>query len=260
MRGLIVSTPPALTAVVLLILFGAVTYFSRAFVLRRRDEEARDELAEQARNLFISVAATFAFFVGFSITVTWGSVTTAQSAVEQQAAAIRQMVWELNNIPDRTAAAELSEKLRAYVQTAANDDERYLIRGKTAELPSTAALDRFENALHAYTYGPLVPDRAVAPLSAAAAALESASATVSAVAGRAIPRPLAVLLMVIAVMGCVIVGITTVTYRRPTLAYLWCAIPALSIAVVLALAYPFALRSGVTLAPLQAVSQNLFGR
>lgn len=259
MRELVVSTPPALIAGVLLILFGAVTYLSRAFVLRRRDEEAREELAEQARSLFISVAATFAFFIGFSITVTWGAVTTAQSAVEQQAAAIRQMVWELNNIPDRAASADLSEKLRAYVQTASNDDERYLIRGQTAELPSTAALDRFENALHAYTYSSQVPDRAVAPLSAAAAALEGASATVSAVASRAIPRPLAVLLMIVALLGCVIVGITTVTYRRPTLAFLWCAIPALSIAVVLALAYPFALRSGVTLAPLRAVSASLFG-
>ena len=253
------GTPPSIIAAVLLLVFGAVSYLSRVLVRRRRLEEAREELAEQARNLFISVAATFAFFVGFSITVTWGAVTAAQSAVEQQAAAIKQMNWELNNIPDRAVSAELTEKLRTYVRAAANDDREFLISGKTAELPSAAALDRFENALHAYVYRPQVPDRVATPLGAAASAMETASANVLAVASRAIPRPLAALLVVIALLGCVIVGITTVNYRRPLLTFLWCVIPALSIAVVLALAYPFALRSGATLAPLQAVANNQFG-
>jgi len=251
--------PPVAIAAVLLIVFGAVSYASRVFVLRRRDEQAREELAEQAKNLFISVAATFAFFVGFSITVTWGAVTAAQSAVEQQAAAIKQISWEIDNIPDRAESTALRDALRDYVQTAATQDGALLARGQTANLPSAGALDRFENALHAYTFGPRAPERVVAPLSAGVAALETASATVSAVAVRAIPRPLAALLVVVAVLGCVVVGITTLPYRRPILAFFWCAIPALSITVVLALAYPFALRSGVTLAPLQAVSANLFG-
>lgn len=52
-------------------------------------------------------------------------------------------------------------------------------------------------------------------------------------------------------------GISTVAYSRPSLMFLWCLIPAVSIATVVALAYPFALRSGVTLAPMQMVVEQL---
>jgi len=246
-------------AAVLLVVFVAVSYAARVVVLRLRDDEVRDELADQAKGLFVSVAATFAFFVGFSITVTWGAVTAALSAVEQLAAGVKQVSWEIDNIPDRAESAALKDKLRDYVQTAANQDGAFLARGETADLPSAAALDRFENALHVYTAGPQAPARVTAPLAAAGSALETASATVSAVASRSIPSPLAALLVVVAVLGCIVVGVTTVAYRRPTLAFLWCVIPALSIAVVVALAFPFGLRSGATVAPMRAVSADLFG-
>jgi len=40
----------------------------------------------------------------------------------------------------------------------------------------------------------------------------------------------------------------------------WCLIPALSITVVIAFAFPFAHRIGVNLAPLQAVAEHLASR
>ena len=54
-------------------------------------------------------------------------------------------------------------------------------------------------------------------------------------------------------------GITTVAYRRPLLIFVWCLIPAISITVVAGLAFPFAMRNGMTLAPMQAVAQLLGG-
>ena len=76
--------------------------------------------------------------------------------------------------------------------------------------------------------------------------LVSSAAAVSAVANRSLPRPLAALLFVVGVVVTVILGITTVTSGRSStiFIYIWCLIPALSLTVVLALAFPFALRSG----------------
>ena len=257
---MIVALPLWLIVAAMVLLFWAVTMAARAVVMRRRDEEAREALAEQANGLLTGVAATFAFFVGFAISASWGAVTAAQTAVEQQATAVHQMAWDLANISDRAESAALLDKLKIYAATVVDQDEDFLIRGKTAHLPSAEPLDRFENALLAYAYGPTAVDRQASSLIAAATALSSSAASVEAVANRALPRPLFALLMVVGVLASILMGISTVTYSRPSLIFLWCLIPALSITTVVALAYPFAIRSGVTLAPMRTVSLQLAGQ
>ncbi len=221
--------------------FCLVSIASRRVVRDRCDEDAREELVEQARNLLTGVSATFAFFVGFAISMCWGAVTAGQSAVEQQSAAIQTMAWELRNIPDKTASTALLGRLTRYVQTA-------------------AALNEFEDAVNAYANG-AGSDRAGGLLPAAAEVISS-SAAVAAVANRGLPRPLAVLLAIVATLVTAVMGITTVTSGRSSVVFvfIWCLIPALSLTVVWALAYPFALRSGITVAPLRAVAQDLAGR
>lgn len=254
---MIIAAPLWAMTSVLLVVFGAVSYAARVFVLRRRDEDAREELADQARNLFTGIAATFAFFIGFTINVAWNTVSAAQSAVESQAIAVVQLDREIGNIPDRAESAALTDKLKTYVRTVVNEDRAFLVKGQATRLPSAGPLDDLENAVDAYVFGPKAPDRVVTPLSSGLSALETASATVSAIANRGVPRPLATLVAVIGLLVCVIAGIATVTYSRPSLAFLWCVIPALSITVVLAVAYPFAVRSGASLAPLQVVAENI---
>lgn len=241
----------------LLALFTAVSFAARELVRRRCGAEDREELADQAKNLLTGVAATFAFFVGFAITVTWGGVSAAQTAVEQQAAAVTQMARELGNISDRAQSAALTGQLRTYAQAAATEDDDFLRRGRGNELPSTAPLDRFEDALYAYAYGTAAPAREVPGLIAAASALETSAAGVSAVANRSLPAPLGALLLFVGALASTIMGITTVAYRRPILIFVWCLIPAVSIAVVLGLAFPFAVRGGFPLASLQAVLTGL---
>ncbi len=241
----------------MVLFFWVVTKAAREFVLRRHDPEAREDLAEQSNNLLTGVAATFAFFVGFAISASWGAVTAAQTAVEQQATAVHQMAWELNNIPDRAESSALMGKLKVYAEAVATEDRESLVKGTTAHLPSAVPLDQFENALHAYAYGPKAPERQVAPLVAAASRVGSTGAGVEAVANRALPRPLFILLMVVGTLTSILMGISTVTYSRPALIFVWCLIPAVSITTVVALAYPFAIRSGVTLAPMQSVAEQL---
>lgn len=246
----------------LFMVFVAVSLGARRLVLWRFDTEAREELSDQANNLLTGISATFAFFIGFAISISWGAVTAGQNAVEQQAAAISQMAWDLRNIPDRPVSAALTDTLTRYASTAADEDAALLARGQTTNLPSAAVLEEFEDGLAAYVYGPGSASKASPNLLTTASNLVSSAASVSAVANRALPRPLAALLFVVAVLVTVILGITTVTSGRSSMIfiYIWCLIPALSLTVVLALAFPFALRSGMTIAPLQAVAQSLAAR
>lgn len=259
MRELIISLPPAAIAAVLFLVFVAVSLGARRLVMTRFTDDVREELSEQASNLLTGISATFAFFIGFAISISWGAVTAGQNAVEQQAAAIHQMAWEIRNIPDHAASGALMDKLKTYASTAAGQDDDLLARGDTTNLPSTAVLDSFENSVTAYVYGPGSAVKGSPNLLTAAANLVSSAASVSAVANRSLPRPLAVLLCVVATLVTVILGITTVTSGRSStiFIYIWCLIPALSLTVVLALAFPFALRSGMTTAPLRAVAESL---
>ena len=87
------SLPLVAIVATLVLFFWVVTKAAREYVLRRRDVGAREALADQAGSLVTAVAATFAFFVGFAISASWGAVTAAQSSVEQQATAVPQMDW-----------------------------------------------------------------------------------------------------------------------------------------------------------------------
>ena len=257
MRDLLIATPLWVICGFLFVSFIAVSYSARALIRRRCSGDTCEDLADQAGQLLTGLAATFAFFVGFAITVTWGAVSAGQAAVEQQAASVQQMAWKLNNIPDRVASTALMDKLSVYVATAANADDEFLVRGDTANLPSAGPLDRFQDALHTYAFGPNAKPQEVNSLVTAAAAVGTSSAMVAAVAKRTLPDVLAALLLITGILVAVVMGITTVTSRRPVLFFVWCLIPALSITVVIALAYPFAHRIGVNLAPLQSVAQQL---
>ena len=254
---LFISLPLWLIAVALFAFFAVVTILVRAVVAKRCSDQSREELASDAARLLTGLAATFAFFVGFAITVTWGAVAAGQAAVEQQSSAIQQMNWSLNNMPDRTEAAALREKLKLYATTAAYENGDDLARGDTSHLASAIPLDRFQDALHTYAFGPTAPKAEVSSLVSAAATLGSTSASVSAVSQRTLPDLLAVLLLVTGVLVAGVMGVSTVNSRHSSLMLIWCVIPALSITVVIALAFPFASGIGVDLAPLQSVAQQL---
>lgn len=260
-RDLIISVPLPVVAGLLLVLFCLVSTAARQLVRWCCDQDAREELVDQAKSLLTGVSATFALFVGFAISMCWGAVTAAQNAAEQQAAAVLQMAWELRSIPDQSQATLLTDKLTRYAVATAEVDGGFLARGRTADLPSAAALKDFENALNGYVCGPGSVAGAAGGLPATASKLVASAATVSAVANRALPRPLANLLACVSVLVTIVLGITTVSSGRSSMlfVYVWCLIPALSLTVVLALAFPFALRSSTPLAPLRALADNLAG-
>jgi hypothetical protein len=256
-RDLFNLLPLWVIAFLLFAFFVLVTVLTRTVVARRCSAESREQLADEAARLVTGLAATFAFFVGFAITVTWGAVAAGQAAVEQQAAAIQSMNWSINSSPDRAEATVLREKLRLFATTAAYQNVDDLASGDTSQLPSAIPLDRFEAALHRYAYGTTVPGAMVGGLVRAASALTTTSAAVSAIAHRTFPNLLAVLLLVSGLLVSCVMGVSTVTSRHPVLMLVWCVIPALSITIVIALAFPFASGIGVDLSPLQSVARQL---
>lgn len=258
MRTFLIALPSQVIILSLLVTFGLVCFAARALVMRRCDEETREELADQAKSLLTGLAATFAFFIGFAISISWGAVSAAQSAVEQEATAVIQMDWELRNMPDAGESGVLRNKLRTFVEAAANQDTGFLAHGVTIGLPSAVPLEEFETAVRAYT-DKRPESRESTRLASAASNLVSSSASVASVGNRALPQALMALLLLVAILVSAAMGISTVTYGRRSMVFVavWCLVPALSLTVVLALAYPFALRSGLTVAPLRAVAQHL---
>lgn len=257
MRHLIISIPLWVIAPALLAFFLGLSFAARELVRRRCDEETCRDLANQANSLITGLAATFAFFVGFAITVTWGAVSAGQAAIDKEANAIQQMSWDLKNIRDEAESQALLDKLRAYSAAAVGADIDYLVNGDTGNLPSVVLFDQFEDAVHEYAFSPKAAPQEVGSLVAAAAEVGNASGAVSVVAGRTLPGVLAALLLTSGVIVAAVMGISTVTLRRPFLAFIWAVIPAFSITVVIALEFPFAHGIGVNLTPLQAVAQSL---
>lgn len=257
MRTLIISLPLGVVVFVLWAFFCAVGIAARSIVQRRCGDEAQEDLAEQANNLMTGVAATFAFLIGFAISMSWGAVTAGQSAVERQSTAIQEAAWHLRNIPDPAASAALTDRLRAYAHTAAHDDPTFLARGQTTDLPSTPALEAFDDAVQSYVTSPA--GKSDTTLTSSVSALASSSAAVAAVGSRSLPRPLGALLVVVGVVVTTMVGISTIARGRRTTVfiYVWCLIPAVSLGVVAALAFPFALRTGMPFASVRAVASQL---
>ena len=259
MRYLFNDIPLVLIAVALFTFFAALTVLARAVVTRSFSALGREEIARDATRMFTGLAATFAFFIGLSITITWGAVAEGQRAIDQQSAAIQQMEWRIANLTDGAKAAALMGELKPYAMAAAYEDGDYLARGSTDNLPSEIPLDRFQDELHNYAFDPTAPRAESSSLMNSGAAVATASATVSAVSHRNLPPVVALLLLVTGVLVACVMGVSMVNSRHSALMFIWCAVPALSITVVIALEFPFAGGIAVNLEPLQSVAQQLAG-
>ena len=252
LREVLVSIPAWAGVLLLFLIFLAVSLGSRAFVIRRCTESRREELAGHASSLVTGTAASFGFFVGFAITMTWGAVSAGQAAVETQAAHAQQLAWTVQNISDQAASDQIIGNLHSYLTAAAVQDGPYLEVGDTLELPSAQPLDVLQSAVHGYAFGPNSADPEVSGLVSAAADLTESAAAVAAVAQRSLPPLVAVLLFVTAVLLAAIMGISNATTARPWLLGVWCLIPALAIVVI-----PGPGGIGIDLSPLRLVAERI---
>ncbi|MFI0432851.1 MAG: hypothetical protein ACH36H_06885 [Candidatus Nanopelagicales bacterium] len=259
MRQLLDATPSWLLIIICFAIFAAICTISRWLVRRRTSDERREEVADYASSLVSGLAATFAFLVGFAITMTWGAVNAGQDAVDSLAASSQQLSWSSSNIADQAGAAEIKSRLTAYLNAFVTDDAEALAQGNVSPLPTAVPFDKLQDAVHSVAYrgGDSIPE--ASGMVNAAAALTAAQSKVTAVAQRSLPPLLIVLILLAGALLAVGMGTAAATVERPTLMYGWAFLSGLSLTMVLMLDYPFGGAISVNLAPVAQVAQAVAG-
>lgn len=198
----------------LLAVFGLVCFAARGLVLRRCDEAGT---RRSGKSLLTGVAATFAFFVGFAISIGWGAVSAAQgmssSGDGDPADGAR-----VRNMPDQSQSRSLLDKLTAYAQTAADQDPQLLAQGVTVETPRLPLTPR-RSRPRCIRIRTSSPGRATARMTTALTTLAGVLvATSPQWRIEALPQPLAALFLV-GVLVSAAMGISTVTYGRRSMIF-----------------------------------------
>lgn len=255
MRMILNDVPTWVVIIVSFGIFAGICGATRHLVRKRTTEERREELADYAGKLLGPLGATFAFLVGFAITMTWGAISAGQDAVDLQASSAQQVSWASANIADQAGAAEVNARLSAYLDIAVNDDAPALADGQFVVLPSAESFDKLQDSVHtvAYRGGNSVPE--ASGMVSAAASLTAARSKMVAVAERSLPTLVIVLILLSGALLAIGMGISASIVPRPTLMYGWAFVAGLSLSVVLLLDYPFGGGLAVNVEPLAAVAQ-----
>ncbi|MDT7795093.1 MAG: hypothetical protein QOD59_4534, partial [Mycobacterium sp.] len=115
--------------------------------------ERSAQLEEHAGKLLGVFGATFAFLIGFAITITWSAVGAGQDAVDLQASSAQQLSWTAGEIQDKAGATEVNNNLRTYLQTVVSKDGPALADGDFSALPSADTFDTLQNSVHRVASG-----------------------------------------------------------------------------------------------------------
>lgn len=259
MRQLLNATPPWLLIAMCFLLFAGICAATRAIVRRRTTGQRREDVADYAGSLLSAIGATFAFLVGFAITMAWGAVNSGQDAIDSLAASSQQLSWSSGNIADTRGAAQINADLTAYLNAFVARDGAALADGEVTPLPTAAEFGKLQDDVHsvAYRSGDSVPE--ASGMVSAAAALTAAQSKVTAVAQRTLLALLLVLIFISGGLLAVAMGTAAATVERPTLMYGWAFVGALSLALVLLLDYPFGGGISVNLEPVAQVARAVAG-
>lgn len=251
------ALPPWVIIAVGFVFFAAISAGCR-FALQRSTSRERSEHLEQYADKLLSVfGASFAFLIGFSITITWSAVSAGQDAIDQQAASAQQLSWATSAIPDQHGAAEVNDNLRNYLNTFVSKDGPALADGVFTALPSAEAFDTLQNSVFRVASAQRSGDPAASGMISAAGSLTAAQSDVTAAAQRSLPMILVALILLSGLLLAAAVGMSALTVERPYLMYAWAFIAAVSVAVVLMIDFPFGSGIGVNLGPLSVAASSI---
>jgi len=239
------------------VFFAAISAGCRFALSRVASPERSAELEDYAGKLLSVFGATFAFLVGFAVTITWSAVSAGQDAVDLQASSAQQLSWATSEIQDKAGADEVNRNLRNYLNTVVDKDGPALAAGEFSALPSAESFDTLQNSVHKVAYGGKNTDPEANGMVSAAASLTAAQSKVTAVAQRALPPILIVLIVLSGTLLAVTVGLSALTVKPPYLMYAWAFLAAVSVAVVLMLDFPFSGGITVNLGPLSVAAGSI---
>ena len=135
------------------VFFAAISAICRYGLGGVASPERRAQVEEHAGKLLSVFGATFAFLIGFAITITWSAVGAGQDAVDLQASSAQQLSWATSEIQDKAGADEVNGNLRDYLSTVVSKDGPALAAGEFAALPSAETFDTLQNSVHRVAYG-----------------------------------------------------------------------------------------------------------
>lgn len=257
MRTYLSELSPWLTIAIGFVLFAVVSAGCRYGLGGVASPERRAQVEEHAGKLLSVFGATFAFLIGFAITITWSAVGAGQDAVDLQASSAQQLSWATSEIQDKAGADEVNRNLRNYLNTVVDKDGPALAAGEFSALPSAESFDTLQNSVHKVAYGGKNTDPEANGMVSAAASLTAAQSKVTAVAQRALPPILIVLIVLSGTLLAVTVGLSALTVKPPYLMYAWAFLAAVSVAVVLMLDFPFSGGITVNLGPLSVAAGSI---
>jgi hypothetical protein len=239
------------------VFFAAISAGCRFAVIWLASPERSAHLEDHAGKLLSVFGATFAFLVGFAITITWSAVGAGQDAVDLQASSAQQLSWAASELQDQAGAAEVNGNLRKYLDTVVNKDGPALAAGDFSALPSAETFDTLQNSVHRVASGPRNSDPVTSGMVSAAASLTAAQSKVTAVAQRSLPTILIALIVLSGVLLAATVGMSALTVKPPYLMYAWAFLAAVSVAVVLMMDFPFSGGITVNLGPLSVAANSI---
>jgi hypothetical protein len=237
------------------VFFAAISAGCRLALIRLASPERSAQLEEHAGKLLGVFGATFAFLVGFAITITWSAVGAGQDAVDLQASSAQQLSWAAGEIQDKAGAAEVNGNLRTYLDTVVSKDGPALADGDFSALPSAETFDTLQNSVHRVASGNTDP--VASGMVSAAASLTAAQSKVTAVAQRSLPTILIALIVLSGALLAATVGMSALTVKPPYLMYAWAFLAAVSVAVVLMIDFPFSGGVTVNLGPLSVAAASI---
>ncbi len=244
--------PTWLVLTVFVIIFLAVMFGARWALARFAGEERRPELAGLANSLNGPVGATLAFLVGFAVSITWTTMSSAQTSIEKLAAQAQQTALLGGSVLDSADTATLRVDLIAYLKAIADRDSLVLANGEVAEMPSFPALEQLQSDVHVMERASQnTPEAAsVRTLQANVLQLAETQAELNAVARRGLPDVVLQLLVLTGCMSAATVGMLAVGVERPYLIVGWAVVIAMGLTVVIALYNPFEGTVSVTFDPI----------
>ena len=251
------ALPPWLMITIGFVFFAAISAGCRFALSRVASPERSAQVEEHAGKLLSVFGATFAFLIGFAITITWSAVGAGQDAVDLQASSAQQLSWATSAIQDQAGADKVNGNLRNYLHTVVNKDGPALADGNFSALPSAETFDTLQNSVHQVASGHGNTDPVASGMVSAAASLTAAQSKVTAVAQRSLPTILIALIVLSGSLLAATVGMSALTVERPYLMYAWAFLASVSLAVVLMIDFPFSGGITVNLGPLSVAADSI---
>jgi len=243
--------------VALMVMFGA-----RLALTRSHDRERRAELAGLADSMNGPVGASLAFLVGFAVTITWTTMSSAQSSIEKIAAQSQQMALLAGGVLTPAESDKVAQDLATYLRVIADQDSVVLATGEVPEMPSFGPLETLETDVRELERTPRSGNDAaqVAALHNDVVQLAETQAELNAVARRGLPSVVLQLLILTGSLSAATVGMLAVGIRRPYLIVGWALVIAMGLTVVIALYDPFSGSVSVTYDPITDAAQRIVHR